>query len=327
MIVCPNCSHPNPDGAVQCEACYTPLPMTTSCPNCGATVQADASFCGQCGYNLRSAASANAAPTIAPDISPLEVPPLVSPDPIPSSEPVVITTSSDPQFPDPSPLPPTAVAAPNSQPEIFPANPEEAAESLLDPMFLEQEEVSAPELPNSEPTEAEAESYASEVPDDLFPQIPEGSVPPPVISPEVPDFQVEAPSPDPIQAPISPPPPSPAPAARTQLQQVCGRLVHLQSDREIELPQNLSVIHIGKPNDRIPPDIDVSGFPNSEIVSRIHSDIRVEGDAYYIEDVGSSNGTYINNLPLLPGNRHRLRPGDRVSLGKGDLVTFLFQIS
>jgi ribosomal protein L40E len=52
MIVCPNCNHQNPDGANQCEACYTPLPATTSCPNCGATVQTDASFCGQCGFNL-----------------------------------------------------------------------------------------------------------------------------------------------------------------------------------------------------------------------------------------------------------------------------------
>jgi pSer/pThr/pTyr-binding forkhead associated (FHA) protein len=104
-------------------------------------------------------------------------------------------------------------------------------------------------------------------------------------------------------------------------------LVHVQSDREIELPPSLSVIHIGKPNDRIPPDIDVSGFSNSEIVSRIHADIRMEGDAHYIEDVGSSNGTYINNLPLLPGNRHRLRPGDRISLGKGDLMTFLFKLA
>ncbi len=100
----------------------------------------------------------------------------------------------------------------------------------------------------------------------------------------------------------------------------------MQSEQTIELPQNIPVIHIGKPNDRIPPDIDVSGFSNSEIVSRIHADIRVEADAYYIEDVGSSNGTYINNLPLLPGNRHRLRPGDRIGLGKGDLVTFLFQV-
>ena len=101
----------------------------------------------------------------------------------------------------------------------------------------------------------------------------------------------------------------------------------MQSDRVIELPQNLSVIHIGKPNDRIPPDVDVAGFANSEIVSRIHADIRLEGDAYYLEDMKSSNGTYVNNLPLLPGNRHRLRVGDRIALGKGDLVTFLFQIS
>ena len=87
------------------------------------------------------------------------------------------------------------------------------------------------------------------------------------------------------------------------------------------------MIHIGKPNDRVPPDIDVSGFPDSEVVSRSHADIRIEGDAYYLEDTGSSNGTYVNNTPLTKGNRHKLRPGDRISLGKGDLVSFLFQIS
>jgi pSer/pThr/pTyr-binding forkhead associated (FHA) protein len=94
----------------------------------------------------------------------------------------------------------------------------------------------------------------------------------------------------------------------------------------LELPSHLSVIHIGKPNDRIPPDIDVSGFADAEIVSRVHADIRVEGDAYYIEDTGSSNGTYINNMALPAGNRHRLRSGDRIALGKGDKVSFLFQL-
>jgi pSer/pThr/pTyr-binding forkhead associated (FHA) protein len=126
---------------------------------------------------------------------------------------------------------------------------------------------------------------------------------------------------------IEPEPISVKPDNRTQLQQQTARLLHTQTNTEIELPQNLPVIHLGKPNDRIPPDIDISGFPNSEIVSRIHADIRLEGDAYYIEDVGSSNGTYINNLPLPMGNRHRLRPGDRIALGKGDKVTFLFQLS
>jgi len=119
----------------------------------------------------------------------------------------------------------------------------------------------------------------------------------------------------------------PTGVAKTQLQQQSARLIHVQTDTPMELPHSLSVVHIGKPNDLVPPDIDVSGFANSEIVSRVHANLRVEGDACYLEDVGSSNGTYVNNTPLPKGNRHRLRAGDRISLGKGDLVTFLFQIS
>lgn len=264
MIVCPNCNHPNPDGAIQCEACYTPLPATTKCPSCGATVQADAAFCGQCGYHLRTAASSTAvAATVAPEI-PLEVPPLTTPDPLVEAQPMV-TSSANNNSPDPSPLPPTVFTTPDPPQESFVS-----------------------------PT------------------------PPPTVTPQ-PVTQQESPAP-PQQTPLPT-------VAKTQLQQVTAHLVHVQTDRQIELPQNISVVHIGKPNDRIPPDIDVSGFPNSEVVSRIHADIRVESDSFYIEDVGSSNGTYINNLPLLPGNRHRLRPGDRISLGKGDMVTFLFQIS
>jgi pSer/pThr/pTyr-binding forkhead associated (FHA) protein len=109
-----------------------------------------------------------------------------------------------------------------------------------------------------------------------------------------------------------------------QIIQAC--LLHVQTQTMLELPAMVPVVHIGKPNDRVPPDLDVSGFPNSEIVSRIHADIRAEADAFYLEDTGSANGTYVNNVPLPPGNRHRLRAGDRIALGKGDKVTFLFQI-
>jgi pSer/pThr/pTyr-binding forkhead associated (FHA) protein len=301
MIVCPNCNHANPDGAVQCEACYTPLPATVSCPSCGATVQADASFCGQCGFNLRAAAVNTVAPTVAPPTvaseAPLEVPPLVPPETV-VPQPIVVTAPPAPiPVPEPEPLPPTAVAV-NETPQYTPAPPN-----------------------NPVPTVAAAPITTS--PPIVVP--PPTIVPEPVALPElepvaaIPVVELEpVPQPEPVVAPA----PSPA---RTQLQQITSRLVHVQSEQTIELPQNIPVIHIGKPNDRIPPDIDVSGFSNSEIVSRIHADIRVEADAYYIEDVGSSNGTYINNLPLLPGNRHRLRPGDRIGLGKGDLVTFLFQ--
>ncbi|MGB3615671.1 MAG: FHA domain-containing protein [Elainellaceae cyanobacterium] len=102
-------------------------------------------------------------------------------------------------------------------------------------------------------------------------------------------------------------------------------LQHTTTETDIALPPQMLVIHIGKPNDRVPPDIDVSGFPHSEVVSRIHASICVEEDIYYIEDMGSSNGTYINNLPITVGSRCRLQDGDRIALGKEDKVAFLFK--
>lgn len=278
MIVCPNCNHQNPDGAIQCEACLTPLPAMSTCPNCGASVQTDATFCGQCGFDLRANAAATEEPSAesavhipptvvsaAPVAATVAVPPLAAPDPLVAPEPLV-TAGSAP-----------AGNSGSSAPE--PAAP-------------------PPPIPASEPVAQE---------------------------------ETSAPPPPPVPAPAAPAPESQTAPARspskTQLQVQVAMLRHVQTNAELELPQHLSVIHIGKPNDMVPPDIDVAGFPNSEIVSRIHADIRVEGDGYYIEDTGSSNGTYINNFPLSRGNRHRLRPGDRIALGKGDLMTFVFHIS
>ncbi|MBE9178426.1 FHA domain-containing protein [Oculatella sp. LEGE 06141] len=266
MIVCPNCTHQNPDGAIQCEACYTPLPAMTTCPNCGSAIQTDASFCGQCGFNLRTAAAADeeAATSTAQTASPdFDIPDLSLPEPLVAPDPLLEN------LPPPPPVGTEAIAA------------------------------------NSEPMLSE-------------PPPPPPPPPPTQQSPVVPQPVVAAPA---ASAPAS------GGDYHTQLQTITARLLHVQTSRPIELPQNLSVVHIGKPNDRVPPDIDVSGFPNSEIVSRIHADIRLEGDSYYLEDVGSSNGTYINNLPLPVGNRHRLRPGDRIALGKGDKMTFLFQLA
>jgi len=275
MIVCPNCNHQNPDGATQCEACYTPLPATMPCPNCGASVQTDAAFCGQCGFRLNASGSP-AGETSAPNFPDLVAPePLIEPEPLPvgASNPEELNQISPPASERSSGLPPTVVSQPPT-----------------------------PESENTSPPD------------------PAPVPPPPTVT--------SSPPPLPVVPSSSSPPPVTAPGtAKTQLQIQSASLLHLQTNTQIELPANLSVIHMGKPNDQIPPDIDVSGFPNSEIVSRVHADIRVEGDTYYIEDVGSSNGTYINHTPLSRGNRHRLRPGDRISLGKGDQVTFLFQSS
>jgi len=337
MIVCPNCNHPNPDGAVQCEACYTPLPATASCPNCGATVQSDAAFCGQCGYNLHFGATPAVAPTVAvnpvpaPVVAPdlmmqllqpdvLEVappanPPVSAPVAVVQEQAVYVPSALAPVTPEPEVyIPPAPVAVVQEQAVYVPSVPAPVApepEVYIPPVLTPPPAPVAPEPAVYIPPVPTPESVAIAVVPGSEPYIPPAYVP-----------QI-----DPISIPeVTPVPPS-GRVANTQLQQIVARLFHVQANQEIELPQNLSVVHIGKPNDRVPPDIDVSGFPNSEIVSRIHADVRIEGDACYIEDAGSSNGTYINNLPLLPGNRHRLRPGDRISLGKGDLVTFLFQLS
>ncbi len=103
-----------------------------------------------------------------------------------------------------------------------------------------------------------------------------------------------------------------------------ARLVHIRSETELPIPTHLHVVHLGKPNDRVPPDLDVSGFPDSDVVSRVHADLRLEADGYYLEDAGSANGTYVNNQALRSGDRYRLRTGDRVSLGKEDKVSFIF---
>ncbi|HEY9646848.1 MAG TPA: FHA domain-containing protein [Chroococcidiopsis sp.] len=280
MIVCPNCNHQNPDGAVQCEACYTPLPSMITCPSCSASVQADASFCGQCGFNLKAAAVSSPMPpspvvaTVAPEF---DIPDLLPPDPLVAPEPLIGGELE---------LPPQESFAPSLPPDPLPAI------------------ATSPEPPFEAPLESAT-----------LPPPPAVAVPPTIT--QVP----------PVAANVGQTSAGQTSAGQTQLQVQTAKLLHIQTNTTIELPQHLPVLHIGKQNDRIPPDVDVSGFPNSEIVSRIHADIRVEGDAFYIEDVGSSNGTFVNNLPLPAGNRHRLRPGDRIALGKGDKVTFLFQLS
>ncbi|MEH2072116.1 MAG: FHA domain-containing protein [Nostoc sp.] len=102
-------------------------------------------------------------------------------------------------------------------------------------------------------------------------------------------------------------------------------LFHLQTNTSLQFPPNLSVIYIGKPNDQKPPDIDVSGLPDSDVASRIHAQIWINRDEYHITDLGSSNGTYVNGRKLQPQVFCPLHPADRVSLGQGDKITFIFR--
>ena len=73
------------------------------------------------------------------------------------------------------------------------------------------------------------------------------------------------------------------------------------------------------------PDVDLDAHDPDAKVSRRHARIIFRNGTYTIEDLGSTNGTFINRgRRLLPGNPQLLNEGDEIIVGK----TFLrFHIS
>lgn len=314
MITCPNCNHQNPDGAQQCEACYTPLPAMVACPNCGAPVQENASFCGQCGSDLRGLSGSSGAP--APAVASTDISASIPESSIPTEN--FLNKGGSSGSGGGSSVGGSSVGGSSVGSSSSGGSDFELPDLVVpDPLIIP--DPITPQVEASESSEAPA-SPAASAPEAAVPEAASQASAPEVSSPAMPS---PAAPPIPSTPPIPPAPPTP-PAA-TQLQVITVRLRHVQTDTLIEIPGQLSVVRIGKPNDQTPPDIDVSGFSDSEVVSRVHANLRVEGDVYYLEDVGSSNGTYVNGLPLAVGNRHRLRAGDRIALGKGDKVSFMFE--
>jgi len=57
-------------------------------------------------------------------------------------------------------------------------------------------------------------------------------------------------------------------------------------------------------------------------VSRRHARICHEADGYFIEDLGSTNGTFVNDVPVQSSDSVRLNDGDRVLLGEETVLNF-----
>src|ERR1044072_5415162 len=77
--------------------------------------------------------------------------------------------------------------------------------------------------------------------------------------------------------------------------------------------------HIGRwdADGGIFPDVDLDSDDPEAKVSRRHARITRRAGQYYIEDLGSTNGTFVNRgRRLLPGDRQPLRDGDEVIVGK-----------
>jgi pSer/pThr/pTyr-binding forkhead associated (FHA) protein len=65
------------------------------------------------------------------------------------------------------------------------------------------------------------------------------------------------------------------------------------------------------------PDVDLDSDDPEAKVSRRHARISVRDGNYLIEDLGSTNGTFVNRgRRLAPGDRCPLKDGDEIIVGK-----------
>ena len=90
-------------------------------------------------------------------------------------------------------------------------------------------------------------------------------------------------------------------------------------DKELNVPL-ADVLIVGR---EIPtsggrqPDLDLNPYGAAEKgISRRHIKIRRKNILLYVTDLGSTNGTFLNGIRLIPHVEHVLRNGDRLQLGK-----------
>jgi serine/threonine-protein kinase len=84
--------------------------------------------------------------------------------------------------------------------------------------------------------------------------------------------------------------------------------------------QGESLIGRMDPNRGIRPEVDLSKYDPAARVSRRHARIVVQGTQFFIEDLGSANGTFINgSMKLAQGKPHLLMSGDELKLGETTL--------
>lgn len=124
-----------------------------------------------------------------------------------------------------------------------------------------------------------------------------------------------------IPAPVVPSgqaPPAGAP-------KVTAKIIEKKTQREFPITSDVVIVGRQSPADNIFPDIDLTDVDTDSYVSRKHLQIIRQGEQYLIEDLGSSNGTFINEGPRLnPGIQQPLNNGDRIQLGQTE---FAFVIS
>ena len=326
MAICPNCGNQAGEGAVFCDQCGTRLPApepavpepapapaggSVICPACGAGNVPGEAFCDFCGSPLEAPApTAEAVPELEPVSSEAE-----------------LEIEAEPAAAEPAAGPPTcpACGAEVLPGEAFCAN---CGASLAQPPIPPEPVVEEEPLP--EPVAPAAPAVAETAVAEAAPAAVEGPATCPACGAEVEPGDtfcsncgaalqaVPTPAPEPVvPEPLTPPPPPPPPAAPAG-----PRLVVVASGAEIPLPA-ADEIFIGRedPVSGVYPDVDLTPHGGEEGgVSRRHARLVVEGGNYFVEDLDSTNFTFVNKQKVEPKTRQQVQPGDEIRVGRVALV-------
>ncbi len=90
----------------------------------------------------------------------------------------------------------------------------------------------------------------------------------------------------------------------------------------IQIP-NRSELIVGRsdPQSNSYPDVDLGPYGGLDLgVSRRHFRLTRNGDHFYLEDLNALNGSIVNGQRIPPYTLHPLRSGDRITLGKMDMI-------
>jgi eukaryotic-like serine/threonine-protein kinase len=107
-------------------------------------------------------------------------------------------------------------------------------------------------------------------------------------------------------------------AARPTVKLVVAGTTELDASFLLQKDSNL----LGRtdPQSNIFPEVDLSRFDPMTKVSRRHARIWREGESFMLEDLGSVNGTVVNDMVhLVPRQPHALGSGDRIRIGETTL--------
>jgi len=361
MANCPNCGSTTSEGAIFCDQCGTrlsqpevaapeaaPAPAGGSmiCPSCGAGNVPGEAFCDFCGSPLDAPVpTVQEVPELEPVSQEAELEVATKPAAPPAEEaapPVDEATSAATESPAlaaaEEPVCPACgevvsadeafCAACGASLALAPIPPEPVPEAEPEPAAVAAPSAPAPPEPIAEPE-----------------PVTEAAPPEPVTEPE-PAADAAPP------APAPPPPPAPAeapacPACGSEIEagdvfcSACGytlqaapapapapdgpRLVIADSGAEIPLPAG-GEIFVGRedPVSGIYPQVDLTPHGGEEGgVSRQHARFIVEGGSYFVEDLDSTNFTFVNKQKLAPKTRQGVGDGDEIRFGR---VTAVFRI-